>query len=61
MVSQKHAAEAVNSSNFNDTNQPGVLGKEEDQEQDHSFSVKDLLWHGGSVYDAWFTCASNQV
>lgn len=20
-----------------------------------------LLWHGGSVYDAWFSAASNQV
>jgi auxin influx carrier (AUX1 LAX family) len=20
-----------------------------------------LLWHGGSAYDAWFSCASNQV
>lgn len=20
-----------------------------------------LLWHGGSVYDAWFSCASNQA
>lgn len=23
--------------------------------------VMSLLWHGGSVYDAWFSCASNQV
>jgi hypothetical protein len=23
--------------------------------------VKRLLWHGGSVYDAWFSAASNQV
>lgn len=23
--------------------------------------VKRLFWHGGSVYDAWFSCASNQV
>lgn len=20
-----------------------------------------FFWHGGSVYDAWFSCASNQV
>ena len=30
-----------------------------------SSSVKSklsgLLWHGGSAYDAWFSCASNQV
>lgn len=24
-------------------------------------SFKTLVWHGGSVYDAWFSCASNQV
>lgn len=23
--------------------------------------LKKLFWHGGSVYDAWFSCASNQV
>ncbi|CAA6663803.1 unnamed protein product [Spirodela intermedia] len=23
--------------------------------------LSKLLWHGGSVYDAWFSCASNQV
>nr|GEZ00688.1 auxin transporter-like protein 2 [Tanacetum cinerariifolium] len=29
---------------------------------DQSMSgFKNFLWHGGSVYDAWFSCASNQV
>ncbi|EMS49038.1 hypothetical protein TRIUR3_02444 [Triticum urartu] len=28
---------------------------------DGGFTVKDMLWHGGSVWDAWFSCASNQV
>lgn len=23
--------------------------------------LSKFLWHGGSVYDAWFSCASNQV
>ena len=23
--------------------------------------LSKLFWHGGSVYDAWFSCASNQV
>lgn len=23
--------------------------------------LSSFLWHGGSVYDAWFSCASNQV
>uniref|UniRef100_I1PW51 Amino acid transporter transmembrane domain-containing protein n=1 Tax=Oryza glaberrima TaxID=4538 RepID=I1PW51_ORYGL len=30
-------------------------------EQDGKFSMTSLLWHGGSVWDAWFSCASNQV
>lgn len=30
-------------------------------ENDSSNKLKSLLWHGGSVYDAWFNCASNQV
>ena len=36
--------------------------EEEDNEKDNSgISFKSFLWHGGSVYDAWFSCASNQV
>lgn len=23
--------------------------------------LSNFLWHGGSVWDAWFSCASNQV
>lgn len=23
--------------------------------------LSQFFWHGGSVYDAWFSCASNQV
>ena len=23
--------------------------------------ITNLFWHGGSAYDAWFSCASNQV
>lgn len=23
--------------------------------------VSNFFWHGGSAYDAWFSCASNQV
>ncbi|XP_078448292.1 auxin transporter-like protein 3 isoform X2 [Wolffia australiana] len=26
-----------------------------------STKLSSLLWHGGSAYDAWFSCASNQV
>ncbi|KAK9049086.1 hypothetical protein SSX86_031947 [Deinandra increscens subsp. villosa] len=35
---------------------------EEDAGVDQSMSgFKNFLWHGGSAYDAWFSCASNQV
>nr|GMD74318.1 auxin transporter-like protein 3 [Ipomoea batatas]GMD74569.1 auxin transporter-like protein 3 [Ipomoea batatas]GMD76055.1 auxin transporter-like protein 3 [Ipomoea batatas]GMD81991.1 auxin transporter-like protein 3 [Ipomoea batatas] len=38
---------------------------EEASSADNNRSVKTkfskLFWHGGSVYDAWFSCASNQV
>ena len=33
----------------------------ENDDENHNFSFKNFLWHGGSVYDAWFSCASNQV
>ncbi|KAE8717743.1 Auxin transporter-like protein 1 [Hibiscus syriacus] len=58
MSGEKQAEEAITPS-FNDTTEH----EEKDEEEgDHSiFSVKSFLWHGGSVYDAWFSCASNQV
>nr|XP_034601639.1 auxin transporter-like protein 2 [Setaria viridis] len=34
---------------------------EQQQQHDGGFGLKSLLWHGGSVWDAWFSCASNQV
>lgn len=37
----------------------------EREDQSNSSSAKGkfskLFWHGGSVYDAWFSCASNQA
>ena len=36
-------------------------GKEDGGEERSLSSLKSFLWHGGSVYDAWFTCASGQV
>ncbi|KAF8779998.1 hypothetical protein HU200_002030 [Digitaria exilis] len=42
------------------------VGRYVEMEQDgDSNTVKSrlsgFLWHGGSAYDAWFSCASNQV
>jgi hypothetical protein len=41
----------------------GVMGVDGGDENHGSggFSMKSFLWHGGSVWDAWFSCASNQV
>lgn len=60
MVDNKQAEEAI---------VPGDMKGGNEQEQgegeigvDQSMSgFKNFLWHGGSVYDAWFSCASNQA
>ncbi|KAK2995264.1 hypothetical protein RJ640_018371 [Escallonia rubra] len=59
MLPQKQAEEAI-VSNFSEAEHEG---KEEGKEEEDKsfFSVKSILWHGGSVWDAWFSCASNQV
>lgn len=75
MMAQKQAEEATIVATFNEAEQDGDgdgngngndHGKEEGEraaaEEPQPFlSVKSLLWHGGSVWDAWFSCASNQV
>ncbi|GFS42777.1 like AUXIN RESISTANT 2 [Actinidia rufa] len=33
----------------------------EGKAKDVKTRISNLFWHGGSVYDAWFSCASNQV
>lgn len=59
MLPQKQAEEAIVST-FNETEHE--VKDEEKQDEQHSFfSVKSILWHGGSAWDAWFSCASNQV
>lgn len=41
------------------------MEREEENRSGNNTSAKtklsNLFWHGGSVYDAWFSCASNQV
>lgn len=59
MLPQKQAEEAI-------VNQSIIDQEDRDEEiPDHEkqtgFSLSNFLWHGGSVYDAWFSCASNQV
>ncbi|KAH9613089.1 hypothetical protein KSS87_001477 [Heliosperma pusillum] len=61
-MSEKLGEEAIVSNfseNDNNNNNGGDANIEDD---DHTiFSVKNALWHGGSVWDAWFSCSSNQV
>lgn len=57
MSSQKQPEASVNG---NDNDRMEEEANKEDQSMT-SCSIKSLLWHGGSAYDAWFSCASNQV
>ena len=66
MLGQKQAEEAIVPTTANEEEHGG--GKEEGEEADGGeqpqnsvFQMKNLLWHGGSAWDAWFSCASNQV
>ncbi|XP_028803745.1 auxin transporter-like protein 1 [Neltuma alba] len=59
MSQQKQAEEAImptmNPTTERDESEGGAKG------DGSAFTFKSFLWHGGSVYDAWFSCASNQV
>lgn len=57
MLPQKQAEEAI----VPNISEADHEGKEEKEEDDSFFSIKNALWHGGSAWDAWFSCASNQV
>lgn len=60
MVPQKQSEEAIVPGAMNETD--GEDREEAERDVDHSMlNFKSFLWHGGSVYDAWFSCASNQV
>lgn len=37
------------------------MEEEESDSKSARSKLSRLIWHGGSVYDAWFSCASNQV
>ncbi|TYI76054.1 hypothetical protein E1A91_D06G049900v1 [Gossypium mustelinum] len=37
------------------------MEREEGDSKSAKNKLSNLFWHGGSVYDAWFSCASNQV
>lgn len=37
------------------------MEREEGDSKSTKSRLSALFWHGGSVYDAWFSCASNQA
>lgn len=37
------------------------MEREEEDSKSAASKLSRLFWHGGSVYDAWFSCASNQA
>lgn len=59
MGAEKEATEAI----VGNYTEMEVDRREQDGLHDTSLKgqIKKLFWHGGSVYDAWFSCASNQV
>lgn len=63
MAPAKQSTEEAMVSTFNQTIEQEEYREEEERgEEDESLGgFKSFLWHGGSVYDAWFSCASNQV
>nr|AAQ08856.1 auxin influx carrier-like protein 2 [Momordica charantia] len=66
MLAQKQAEEAIVPTAGTEAEHVGAKeeGEEADggeQPQNSVFQMKNLLWHGGSAWDAWFSCASNQV
>ena len=56
-------ADVANGKDGEEVSAMGVGGDADAEQQQHDgkFTMKSLLWHGGSVWDAWFSCASNQV
>jgi auxin influx carrier (AUX1 LAX family) len=69
MVPREHGGEeSIVAAGNGKEDEVGVMGvsgaADGDDEEQHGggkFSVTSFLWHGGSVWDAWFSCASNQV
>lgn len=67
-MGQKQAEEAIVSSNLYETehdvssgSKEGVVETNGSSSEGGILDVRSFLWHGGSAWDAWFSCASNQV
>jgi hypothetical protein len=60
MVTQKQAEEAI-VANYGEMEVEGRDTQDTSDGNSMKGAIKSFFWHGGSVYDAWFSCASNQV
>lgn len=58
MLAHKQAEEAIVS---NETEHEANREDIKEAEDTSVLNIKSFLWHGGSAWDAWFSCASNQV
>ena len=58
MLGNKQAEEAIVA---NETENEGNREESKEIEDTSGLNLKSFLWHGGSAWDAWFSCASNQV
>ncbi|PKI39585.1 hypothetical protein CRG98_040055 [Punica granatum] len=61
MMSHRQVEEAMVSSFAEGEGGHGEKKEGNQTDESSKFGLKNFLWHGGSVYDAWFSCASNQV
>ncbi|KAK1352534.1 auxin transporter-like protein 2 [Heracleum sosnowskyi] len=46
---------------LNETEHEANREESKEVEDTSALNLKSFLWHGGSAWDAWFSCASNQV
>ncbi|VFQ67816.1 unnamed protein product [Cuscuta campestris] len=66
-IEDENGVESVIAGNYVQmmTNKSNTTGEEEEEEEEHGgelgAKISKLVWQGGSAYDAWFSCASNQV
>lgn len=61
MLPQNQAEEAIVSNFTESDGHEGSKVEEKFEDQTSMLNVRSFLWHGGSAWDAWFSCASNQV
>uniref|UniRef100_M4DKV5 Amino acid transporter transmembrane domain-containing protein n=1 Tax=Brassica campestris TaxID=3711 RepID=M4DKV5_BRACM len=61
MSAGEEAIVASGNDNEGDQTNGNHTGKTDEYDPSTGSALSNFLWHGGSVWDAWFSCASNQV